>query len=383
MKHNILFISSLDISGNRKESDGVTKKILLQIRTFSELGYNVDYIYRQDSKAFLFHEGEPIFLTNHNGVHYKTMTNVYRSLIKISQTLHYDLVYIRYEGNNIPMWRFLSKIKNDNPETKIIAELPTFMKRWEPGTNLRGKIAFILHKIKDNLYRLPIDYIVTFDNHKKLFGYPTLRIENFADVQALPLKTNSEKEDEFHILALAQMTPSHGFDRIIRGLHSYYKKQSKENVILHLVGNGTVLNQWQELTNKLSLEKHVIFHGALHGAELNQLFNKCNIGAASLAIFRKGCAKASELKIREYTSRGLPFFYSAEEPQIKDQKFCLKVPHDETPIDIQSIMDFYYSTNWEKEKYEMHNFAVSNFSCSTQTKYILNFLKSNHFNQNN
>ena len=40
MKHNILFISSLDISGNRKESDGVTKKILLQIRTFTELGYN-------------------------------------------------------------------------------------------------------------------------------------------------------------------------------------------------------------------------------------------------------------------------------------------------------------------------------------------------------
>lgn len=374
MKHNILFISSLDISGNRKESDGVTKKILLQIRTFSELGYNVDYIYRQDSKAFLFHEGEPIFLTNHNGVHYKTMTNVYRSLIKISQTLHYDLVYIRYEGNNIPMWRFLSKIKNDNPETKIIAELPTFMKRWEPGTNLRGKIAFILHKIKDNLYRLPMDYIVTFDNHKRLFGYPTIQIENFADVEALPIKTNSEENGEFHILAMAKMTPSHGFDRILQGLYAYYQKNHNVNVILHLVGNGTILNQWQELTNRLSLNKYVVFHGALHGTVLDQLFDKCNMGAASLAIFRKGCAKASELKIREYTSRGLPFFYSAEEPQIKDQKFCLKVPHDETCIDIQSIIDFYDSINWEKEKYIMHNFAKNNFSCGSQLSRIISYL---------
>lgn len=379
MKHNILFISSLDISGNRKESDGVTKKILLQIRTFTELGYNVDYIYRLDSKAYLQHEGESIFLTNHNGVHYKTMTNVYRSLIKISRILHYDLVYIRYEGNNIPMWRFLSKIKNDNPETKIIAELPTFMKRWEPGTNLRGKIAFILHKIKDNLYRLPMDYIVTFDNHKKLFGYPTIQIENFADVEALPLKKNSEEKGEFHILALAQMTPSHGFDRIIQGLYAYYQRNQNVSVILHLVGDGTILNQWQELTNRLSLERHVIFHGAMHGTELDQLFNKCNIGAASLAIFRKGCSKASELKIREYTSRGLPFFYSAEEPQIKDQKFCLKVPHNETPIDIKSIIDFYDSINWEKEKYIMRNFAELNLSCQSQIKNILGIISSNNY----
>ena len=43
-----LFISPLDIE--KKESDGVSKKIFLQINTLIELGHEVSYIYNKNNK---------------------------------------------------------------------------------------------------------------------------------------------------------------------------------------------------------------------------------------------------------------------------------------------------------------------------------------------
>lgn len=87
----LLFISSLDISDNRGKSDGVTKKILLQIKTFKELDFEVDYIYRLDGVVFLHKDGEEYKLTYHEGVHYKTMTRTYSALISFCKDANYDI----------------------------------------------------------------------------------------------------------------------------------------------------------------------------------------------------------------------------------------------------------------------------------------------------
>ena len=171
MKKNkkLLFLSSLDISGNRACSDGVTKKILLEIKTFRELGYSVEYIVRIDGKVYLVkNDGQKTELTYYDGVFYKTMARVYKVLRGSYEAP--NVIYVRYEGNSIEMWRFLAKMKRSHHNIKIIAELPTYMGKWEQGASAKSKLAFIIHRLTDVTYRMPIDYMVTFDNHNKIFG---------------------------------------------------------------------------------------------------------------------------------------------------------------------------------------------------------------------
>ena len=49
------------------------------------------------------------------------------------------------------------------------------------------------------------------------------------------------------------------------------------------------------------------------------------------------------MKNREYASRGLPFIYSENDPDFDQQPYIIKAPADESPIDVQKIVDFMLS----------------------------------------
>ena len=46
------------------------------------------------------------------------------------------------------------------------------------------------------------------------------------------------------------------------------------------------------------------------------------------------------MKNREYATRGIPFIYSEQDSDFDHQPYIIKAPADETPIDIQRIIDF-------------------------------------------
>jgi hypothetical protein len=46
------------------------------------------------------------------------------------------------------------------------------------------------------------------------------------------------------------------------------------------------------------------------------------------------------LKNREYAIRGIPFIYSEMDSDFDHQPYVMKAPADESPIDIQQIIDF-------------------------------------------
>lgn len=373
MKKRLLFISPLDVSGDKTRTDGVIKKIILQIETLSRLGLSVDYIRADENRvALITAEGEEIPLTPRYTTYHKTIARTYRALCRRGAYSDYDIVYIRYAGCDLWMWYFLAMVRRRRPAASIIAELPTYMKRAEPGSGIKARIAFQAKRLKDLCYRLPLDYMVTFDDHRKIFGYPTIRIENFVNVDAMPVKSDRRTPGEFHILALAMVTPSHGFDRIIRGLRDYYDRDGmKTNVILHIVGDGSVLPSLMSLAEELDVAGHVIREGKMHGQQLAEIIDRCQVGSGALAIFRKGCDKASELKIREYTARGLPFFYSAYEPQLEHADFCLKIPNDESPVDIARVIDFYDALEISAVRTGMRDFAMRHFTCESQMGKVL------------
>ena len=46
------------------------------------------------------------------------------------------------------------------------------------------------------------------------------------------------------------------------------------------------------------------------------------------------------MKNREYATRGIPFIYSEQDSDFDNQPYVIKAQPDESPIDVQQILDF-------------------------------------------
>jgi hypothetical protein len=73
---------------------------------------------------------------------------------------------------------------------------------------------------------------------------------------------------------------------------------------------------------------------------LDDVFNQCQFAIGSLGRHRSGITVIKTLKNREYATRGIPFIYSETDSDFDHQPYVLKAPADESPIDIQQIIDF-------------------------------------------
>ena len=89
------------------------------------------------------------------------------------------------------------------------------------------------------------------------------------------------------------------------------------------------------------MERYVILYGKKHGLELDNIFDICDFGIGSLGRHRVGIDKIKTLKNREYAARGIPFIYSETDSDFDSKPYVLKAPADESPINIQDIIDFY------------------------------------------
>ena len=69
--------------------------------------------------------------------------------------------------------------------------------------------------------------------------------------------------------------------------------------------------------------------------------SRCDIGVGGLGLHRKGQYRSMTLKLREYMARGLPFVYAVDDPSLpEDPAFCLRLPNDESPIDLAELAAF-------------------------------------------
>lgn len=371
--NTLLFISNYHLDSKLLMCDGVMKKITLEIATLEQLNFTVSYIAIKDNNVYLYETNQEIFICSICDSFYLTMDQIFQVLLK-QRFIYYDFIYYRYEHISISMLRYFNKISSN--KSKIIAELPTYQDKWEPHTSLKGILSFLIKKMVNEIPFKSIDFMVTFSEHKKIYGIPAIQIENFVDVDSIPISYNQKDSTDIRLIGVAMMTQSHGFDRVIRGLHDYYVNgTNKRKIYFDIVGDGAPRKEWEEMVKNLHLTDFVLFHGIKGGTELDNLFNNADIGVASLAIFRKKCNKASELKIREYCARTIPFIYSAYEPILTDADFCLKVPHDESSIDINSVLKFYNEVRTKNYKKRMRIFAKEFCTCESQFKKIFSKMR--------
>ena len=231
---------------------------------------------------------------------------------------------------------------------RSVMEIPTYPYDSEfRGYPLKYKIPLYIDMLFRNSLSAQMEAIVTFSNEKRIFGQKAIRISNGIDFDALPLN-NPVYQDDIHLIGVAEIHYWHGFDRLVAGMGEYYKKNPDgRKLYFHVVGGqdsrGMKANGYStidEVAKAYNIEKYVVMHGSLYGSQLDEIFGQCVFAVGSLGRHRSGITSIKTLKNREYATRGIPFIYSEIDSDFEDKPYVIKAPADESPIDIQSIVDF-------------------------------------------
>ena len=329
-----------------EESNGISKKIRYQVKALEECGIDVHLCWLDDTSNG--HKRRMIndktLLDYGYGIKAKVLKRTSLNCIaKYVEEQNIPNIYIRSDHNTTPfLIYFLASLKKAGK--KVVMEIPTYPYDYEyKGLGLGYQKIIFMDKCLRNFMARYIDKFVTFSDHEKIFGRPTIRIANGVDFNAIPLKTPNEDEHIINLIAVATIHPWHGFDRAISGMINYKEKQEKQRVILHIVGEGvpTVVNEYKKLVKDNNLENDIVFHGPLFGDALNDVFNISNMGIGSLARHRSGITYLRSLKNREYAARGIPFVYSEIDEDFENKSYILKVPADDTPLNIDKVINFY------------------------------------------
>ena len=106
----------------------------------------------------------------------------------------------------------------------------------------------------------------------------------------------------------------------------------------------------------------------MFGEELNRVFNQCCFAVGSLARHRSGIKIIKTLKNREYATRGIPFIYSETDSDFDDKPYIIKASPDESPINIQEILDFIDHNKFAPQEIRK---TVENLSWKIQMKRVV------------
>lgn len=147
---------------------------------------------------------------------------------------------------------------------------------------------------------------------------------------------------------------------------------------MHIVGEGPEKCQLEKLVEKYDIKKYIIFYGVRTGNDLDKLYQDKDVGVASLGLHRKGIAITSELKIREFFAKGLPFIIGTTDPSIEGeefQKFYKQFPADESYIDMEEVIKFYENCRCDSLlRKKMRALGEKTFDWSIQMKKIINII---------
>jgi len=378
MNLNLLYIAINDFSD--PQSAGVKKKILGEISALKKFGFNVILSRFEENRLIIQQDGKitPIWTARLRKLRRIKMYQKILGWLK-SENRRVDVLYLRYPLMDPFLKQFLKTIKNRLNCISII-EIPTFPYDKEPKKLLRKLTLHNLDKIYRKGLNTYVNLVVSPSSESKIFSITNIYIQNGIDIKNIKLhKRINLTRKTLNIIGVANLSHWHGYDRVIEGLREYNSKEKQViKTVFHVVGNGQALNQLKNLVEKYNLQQYVIFHGFKIGDELDKLFNSSHIAIGSLGVHRKGLMQTAELKAREYCARGIPFVCSSYDPDFpEDFPFVFRVSPDETPLNIESIINFYKEISEKYPDYpvRMRKYAEKNLTWDVKMKPIIDKIK--------
>ena len=364
------------------DASGITKKIHYQVKGLRENGHEVHlcyYDFDQRGHRCRFIDSQVIRDYGTGKLAALRQRFDYDCIYDYCQLNGIQFVYARCNQNANPILvRFFKRLCHIG--IKAVMEIPTY-----PYDQEFAKFSWdIKLKLKiDRLFRNQLSKqlaaIVTFSDEERIFGQRTIRISNGVDFDSIPLHQYQAPVDgSIHLIGVAEVHIWHGYDRLIAGLGEYYQNTPNPRpVFFHIVG-GVHPNErykandfhpgMQAIIDKYGIQDKIIFHGQLFGEALDKVFNQSCFAIGSLARHRSGITIIKTLKNREYATRGIPFVYSEQDSDFDYQPYVIKAQPDESPINIQQIIDFIDHPHFQPEEIRK---TVENLSWKIQMQKVI------------
>lgn len=263
----------------------------------------------------------------------------------LSRFDHPQFIYIRKTRADKSFLCFLRDIKSKFPECKIIIELYTYPYEKDEYHRWIDKLNMIKDRYYRNQLKQYVDRLITYSNHMEIWGIKTIVLMNGIDVHSIS-RVHSRITDfkTYNLIFVGYMQRQHGLERAITGLKEFYSgKEREEKVILHIVGDGPELSYYQRLVIDNELSDSVLFYGNKYGVELDEIYDKCDIGISALGMYKNKLDWSSALKSREYIAKGIPVINGNPTDVFVRHKcdFHLDFSNDATSIDIKRIVEWY------------------------------------------
>ena len=353
-------------------NNGISKKISYQLNAFKANGHETHLCYMDEDGSKRRIVDGMVIADYGNGKKGKILKRTeFGSIVDYAIKNKIDFVYIRSNHNANPFTIHMVR-RMKKAGMKVVMEIPTYPYDQEYFDKWM-KRQLIQDKIFRNLLAKQLDAIVTFSEYGNIFGQRTIRISNGIDFDSVRMKKiSNHPANELHMIGVAEIHHWHGFDRVIEGLARYYTIQREIKVYFHVVGYFFSPIEEEEITRIIqenNLESYVILHGKKHGNELDDIFDQCDFGIGSFGRHRVGIENIKTLKNREYAAKGIPFAYSETDTDFDNKPYVLKMPADESPINIETIIEFYKKQT--ETPMQIRN-SIQDLSWKNQMKRVIN-----------
>ncbi|WP_303014448.1 glycosyltransferase family 1 protein [uncultured Bacteroides sp.] len=355
------------------KANGISKKIHYQVKALKECGVDVRLCHYDVTPygGRRWMVDDEVIADFGTGFAAKIWKRVYYSpIIEYVRRESINLVYIRSFHNASPFTlRLVRSLKRIG--AKVVMEIPTYPYDQEYITR-KMKLHLAIDRCFRRQLARTLNGIVTFSNAKEIFGGHTIRISNGIDFEAVPMKRYcNDISKELHLIGVAEVHYWHGFDRLVHGLAMYYQTHPEYKVYFHIVGPLSGEREREEILPVIRenhLEPYILLHGPLHGKELDAQFEQADFAIGSLGRHRSGITFIKTLKNREYAARGIAFTYSETDEDFDRMPYVWKIPPDESPVDIQGLINFRQSLKMSSS--EIRN-SVRFLSWKAQMRKVL------------
>lgn len=375
---NVLLIANNDIASS--SSLGVAKKLMGEFHAFQKLGVKVYFLCLCNGDITLLFGNSKQLIREKEINGYLTNIKFFDIAPLICREKQIDLCYVRFPLTD---WAFLRMLKKLSVISKVYVEIPTFPydKENQKNRNLISQFNYQQDRINRKKWRKYVERIVTFSNDKAIFEVPCININNGIDVDSVKYVGDQLSYDgDIVLISVAVMRPAHGYDRVIEGLREYYSNGTVRRIVKYnVVGNGQELDRLKVLVEKYHLEDYVTFYGTQVGEDLDRIYLQSQIGISMLAGHRVGYSSISDLKSREYCAKGLPYITATRDNAFNDNcNFILTVPLNDSPIDIQDVINFFDEIRMHQEIHQfMREYSEENLTWESQLFKVISCVNDN------
>lgn len=359
------------------ESSGVYKKILSQVVSFINYGYDCRVLFVRDSPNSYLRlcDGKISKINLDNPSALLTIKNFIKEC---------DFCYARFELLRHSYYRMIIRMCMKQ-SVRIVLEIPTYppsqesiaraKEYWKRKHYFRAlKTLFGTFFVVMDMYIMTVcsKVVILIADDKKFLFTKTLRLEN-----GINLDTNiyqpKKKNETIRIIAVSNFSIWNGYDRAISGLKNYIEQTGKHDIRLIMVGDKSAGESLINQATELGILNDIEFTGALSGETLNEAYAKSDIALGALGNHRRKVFANSSLKAKEYSARGMLMILSDAEG-IEDEilKRSYIVKSDETPLDLFAIKNWFCSLeDITKTRKFIRDFAMIHYSWDSQIDKLL------------